>query len=489
MRRFVVAMCVLAAVAAPAASEPARLTFLHFNDLYEMMPTADGGGIAELKTVVAAERARAPGALVTLGGDLLSPSLASGLTQGAHMVDLMAALGVDVAVLGNHEFDFGGDVLRRRIAESPFPWLAANVFDADGTPFGEAVAVVVREVSGLRVGFLGVLTEHTPTSSAGGRDARFIPAVEAAKAAAAELTGKVDVVVALTHLGFDDDRRLAREARGAIHLILGGHDHDPLATYEGGTLIVKAGYDGHFLAVVDLEVDGATVRPAAWRFVATRGAAPDPAVAARIKGWEDKVGAELDRPLATVGGGLDSRNARVAETTFGAVMADALKAALGADAALLNGGGLRAGRVYADGHRLTLGDLRREMPFNNAGVLLEVTGTQLLAALENGVSRLPQPSGRFPQVSGVTFRYDLGQPAGRRVVDAAVGGKPLDPGATYRLATIDFLAGGGDDYVMLAGAKRLLDEEGAVLMVTLVADWLARRGAVTTPEPRARPAP
>ncbi len=471
--------------AGAALAETVRLTFVHVNDVYEITPTQDGGGLAELKTAVDSERAKSPNLIYSLGGDLLSPSLMSGSTKGAHMISLMAGTGLDVAVLGNHEFDFGADNLRERLAESPFPWLASNVLDPDGSPVGTAVASWWREVGGVKVAFLGVLTEATGQLSSGAQGVQFTPARDTAVRLATELKRQgADVVVALTHLNLDDDRELARTSKD-IDLILGGHDHDAFAVREGGALILKAGHDAQFLAIANLEVergDGkTTVRPADWRLVSTRGVVPDAKLAVEVARWQQTLDADLGRRLTTVHGVLDSTQpgVRTAETTMGNLVADSLRAALGADVALINGGGLRANRRYADGQALTLGDLRREMPFNNVALLLDVSGAELLTALENGVSQAPQAAGRFPQASGLTLRYDPSKPAGQRVVSVTVAGRPLDTAARYRLATSDFLADGGDGYTVLKTAPRLINAEAATLLVTLVADRLAANGDVT----------
>ena len=161
--------------AGPAAAAPGSvtLTFLHFNDVYRHGPSGDFGGLAHLATLMARERAAASGPVFqTFGGDILSPSITSSVTQGAHMIDLLNALGTQVAVLGNHEFDFGSDIAAARIQQSRFPWLGANVLGADGQPFGGTIALTTIEADGIRVGFVGVLTTDTarldpmPTASA-----------------------------------------------------------------------------------------------------------------------------------------------------------------------------------------------------------------------------------------------------------------------------------------------------------------------------------
>ncbi|MEE8272215.1 MAG: metallophosphoesterase, partial [Alphaproteobacteria bacterium] len=132
---FLAVPFVAAGVSVPmtVAAEPTNLTFLHINDVYEFAPVRGQGGFAQLMTLLREERAEADNSLTTVGGDYLSPSLLSGLDQGANMIAMFNAVGVDYVSLGNHEFDFGPDVAMQRMADSNFPWIATNVLDADGS--------------------------------------------------------------------------------------------------------------------------------------------------------------------------------------------------------------------------------------------------------------------------------------------------------------------------------------------------------------------
>lgn len=486
-RALAAALAALLLAAGPAAADEARVTFLHFNDVYEFMPSGDSGGLAGIKAVADGERAAHPGAILTFGGDLLSPSVASSLTQGAHMIDLLNRIGPAAAVLGNHEFDFGADVLRARMAESRFPWLVTNVSEPDGSPFAGAPRLMMLDSNGVRIGLFGLLTVESASLSAGGGDAGFLPETEAAGAAVKALRDQgAEMVVALTHLDVTQDVALARAVKG-IDLILGGHDHHAVTIEEGDTLIVKAGHDGVWLAAVDMAVerDGnrTRVRPAGWRLLPTRGAAGDSelgAVAARIASQLD---AAMDVPLASLAAPLDTRqeSVRGAESSFGDLVADALRDALRADVALMNGGGLRGNRLYSAGSTLTRADILREMPFGNTVMLLELPGADLLAALEHGLSKAPALSGRFPQVSGIAFSYDAGLPVGHRVTGASLGGKPIDPARRYRLATTDYLADGGDGYAMLKTGRVLIDRSAAPLLATVVMEHIQRLGKVAAP--------
>ncbi|MGQ9371083.1 bifunctional metallophosphatase/5'-nucleotidase [Azospirillum sp. ST 5-10] len=490
LRPFVAAVAVAAALAAGAAqAQNGTLTFLHVNDVDEIAPVKGRGGLAPLMTLLRQERQRNPDAITTLGGDFLSPSLLSGITHGSHMVELLGAVGTDVAVFGNHEFDFGPQVTRERLGESAFPWLGANVLDGDGTPFATAAATWTRTVGDVKVGAFGVLTPETVTLSSPGDAVTFAPVIDTARDAVKALRADgANVVVALTHQTIAEDRALAQQVPG-IDLILGGHDHEPMTVYQGGTLIMKSGAEAHYLGVIDLDVRTRTtdkgpvtaVAPTRWSMLTTAGVAPDPELAAAVKVHTDRLDAAMGTVIGRTASDLDSRNSavRTGEAAIGNLFADALRQAMKADVAVTNGGGIRGNTTYAAGSDLTRKDIFAELPFGNVGVLVEMKGADLLAALEGGVSKVEEAAGRFPQVSGVRFVYDPKAEPGHRIVEASVGGAPLDPAATYRVATNDFMYKGGDGYTAFARGKALVDPTSGVLFATMVMDHVAAQGTVS----------
>jgi 5'-nucleotidase/UDP-sugar diphosphatase len=161
---------------------------------------------------------------------------------------------------------------------------------------------------------------------------------------------------------------------------------------------------------------------------------------------------------------------------MGNLVADGMRAAVGADIAITNGGGIRADKVYAPGTEITRRDILSELPFGNVNIVIELTGAEVLAALENGFSRVEDINGRFPQVSGLTVEADLTREPGDRVTSVMVGGEPLDMDATYTVSTNDFMARGGDGYTMFADAPRVLREEDAKLMANDVMVYVRELG-------------
>jgi 5'-nucleotidase/UDP-sugar diphosphatase len=173
----------LATCTGVAFGQHATLTLLTVNDVYEISPVQGKGGLAELMTLLRAERATATHHLTTVNGDFLSPSLMSALFKGAQMVALFNALSVDVVGFGNHEFDLGPEVTQQRMAESRFVWLGTNVLGPDGQPFGGALATMIRQVGELTVGLFGLLTPDTAHLSSPGPTVTLAPVVPTAQVA------------------------------------------------------------------------------------------------------------------------------------------------------------------------------------------------------------------------------------------------------------------------------------------------------------------
>jgi 2',3'-cyclic-nucleotide 2'-phosphodiesterase (5'-nucleotidase family) len=219
-----------------------------------------------------------------------------------------------------------------------------------------------------------------------------------------------------------------------------------------------------------------------FRIVDTATVTPDPEVAAVVAKLEADLAREMDQPLAKLAVELDSRNiaVRTGEAAIGNLIADAMRAKSGADAAVTNGGGIRGGRVYPAGSTITRRDVLAELPFGNRVVTIEIRGRDLRSALENGFSRLADAAGRFPQVSGMTIRFDPRLPPGKRIQSIKIGGKPLDRNRLYRIATNDFLARGSDGYDTFGRARSLLPADDSPLLANEVMSYLRKLGTVQT---------
>ncbi len=477
-----VLLCAAADAGAQAAAERGvRITLLQVNDVYQISPVDRGarGGLARVAALRKRIQAESPHTLLVLAGDTISPSVASNIFRGRQMIAVWNAAGLDLAVLGNHEFDFGDAALLELIRESHFTWLAANVVDRKThKPFGGLKPYVLREIGGVKIGFLGLLTPETAHSSKPGAEVEFLDPAKTAARLVPEMRARgAAVIVAITHLNMPEDKQVARAA--AIDLILGGHEHSVLQSLAGRTPIFKMGSDARNLGRIELNLSPqGKLESLDWEVIpVTSGLPEDPETAAVVAEYEKKLASELDLPVGRTRVELDARQqtSRSRETNLGSFVADTYRAATRADVALINGGSIRSNTTYGPGP-LTKRDILSILPFENPIVTVEVSGAVLRAALEHGVSSIGQESepGFFPQVSGLRFAYDARRRAGSRVTAVTVNGQPLEERKTYRLATSTFLLDGGDGYTMFRNARVLIKpEEGpvepAVVMAALAA--------------------
>ncbi|MEO3471006.1 5'-nucleotidase C-terminal domain-containing protein [Roseomonas sp. CAU 1739] len=502
-----------AALAAPTlrtalAQAAHRLRLVHVNDFHsrhEPVVRATGaacrtndpclGGSARLAGAIGAAKAEAAaagrGVVAVDAGDEFMGSLFYTQHRGAAELAVMKAWGCEAMTLGNHEFDNGAENLARFIAGADFPILAANI-DTRAEP---ALAGRTRPWwdttrGGARIAFIGVTTPETPLLSSPGRNLRFTDPAEAAARAIAEIraTGPATIVL-LSHLGYDVDRRMAAQVAG-LDVIVGGHTHTLLANEpdadgpfpvlvdgpDRAVRIVQTGAYGRFLGMLDLDVatDG--------RIAAFGGAcAPigadfpeDARVAAMVAEFARPLAETRRRPVGTLPEAMGNVECRRGECLLGNLVAEAILArAPGAEIAITNGGGLRAG---LPGGQVTYGDVLTTLPFGNTVATMGLRGADVLAALESGLSQGAGTAGRFPQVAGIRFAWDPTAPPGNRVRAAEVaqgsGFVALDPGRVYRVATNDFMRRGGDGYGMFR--ERALDPyDGGVLVEEAVAEVIA----------------
>lgn len=489
VRKFMFGLMGGAAIAAaattPLQAETVNLTIFAVGDIYNFEGDGDYGGFARLNAVAKAERANNPNTLYLFDGDMLSPSLLSGFDKGQNTIDLTNLVPFDLAVPGNHEFDFGPENFIEKMNGSKYPWAAINITNADGSPVPGLGGVMIKEIEGLKIALIPVAQDTTPEVANSG-DLKFLPTVKTAVAAAkAARDDGADLVIGVVQTDQSNDRQLI--ASHAFDVIVSGDDHSYATSYDGITAYVETSIDGRFLSPVDLAVtigEKRGKRSISWvpnfRFIDTANVTPDPESQVMVDAFKAKLDASLNVEIGATTGPLDTRRnvVRGEESAMADVIADAMRKATKADIAITNGGGIRADRTYDAGTVLTRRDILTELPFGNVTVLTEVTGQQVLDALENGFSQVEKGSGRFPQVSGMTVVYDKTAPAGSRVASVMVGGKALDVNATYKVATNDYMLGGGDGYGALAGGRVLINAGNGNLMANDVIDYIISMGGV-----------
>lgn len=475
----------LAALTGPALAETVKITLLGVGDVYNFEEEDGRGGFARLNAVAKAERAANPNTLYLFNGDMLSPSLISGFDKGQNTIDFTNLVPFDLAVPGNHEFDFGPENFFEKMKASKYPWAAVNLVNGDGSAIEGLGGVLVKEVAGLKIALVPVAQDTSPEVSSTG-SLKFLPTVDTGIAAAKKAREDgADLVVGVVQTDMVNDR--AMMASHAFDVILSGDDHTYATAYDGVTAYVETSVDGQFLNPIDLEVtvgeeDGK--RTISWtptfRFIDTATVTPDPEATALADSLRAKMDETLGVEIATLEAPLDSRRnvVRTEEATMGNLIADALRVQTGADIGLMNSGGIRGDRTYDAGVKLTRRDILTELPFGNTTVVTELPGSQVLLALENGVSQIEKGAGRFPQVSGMTMTVDVSAPAGSRVSEVMVGGAPLEMDKVYKVAINDYILGGGDGYAALGGGRIVTEGATSSLVANDVMAYVEKMGSV-----------
>lgn len=432
-----------------ANGEQTEIRILHINDFHGFAeaykPFGSGemlGGVSYLASKINTLRKEKPSLLLS-AGDMIQGNNWANLSQGESVIELMNIMRFDVMVVGNHEFDFGQDTLKKRISEAKFPVLGANVEGMNALkPY------VIRQLQGIRVAIIGLVTEDTPVSTHPRNviGLRFLSAADTVERYVKELRNSADVIVVLTHIGHHADRALAEKVKG-IDVIVGGHSHTKITSpvIIGNTAIVQAWEHGKALGVLDItlkdgkiiKVDGRLeeIKPEAGK-----GDADVNSVADKYK---QKVDVLLNERIGKTDADLDGENVRKKETNLGNMIADIMRHVSGADVTIINGGGIRTSIKSGE---VKFKDVYSVLPFDNYVVAIKLTGRQIKEALEHGVSATEEGAGRFPQVSGIRFSYNPLSPAGSRVKDISIAGKSIDFSKEYAVATNDFLAAGGDGY-------------------------------------------
>ncbi|MDT0121306.1 5'-nucleotidase C-terminal domain-containing protein [Paenibacillus sp. RRE4] len=437
-----------------------HITILHTNDMHaRAVEQSPAMGFAKVAGIVDKYRNENPNTLLLDAGDAVHGTTFATLVRGESIVQVMNEIGYQAMVPGNHEFNYGSERLMELAKMMKFPMLSANVKKKDGTRIFEPY--LIQEVDGVKIGIIALTTPETmyKTNPKNVEGLQITDPSAEAKVLVNEIRSKVDVVVVLGHLGqdvssTDTSFKVVKEVPG-IDVFIDGHSHTVLKNglvSDHGTLIASAGEYTNYVGVIDLWVDGGKVSKKTATLIDETGAKdikPNENVAALVSSIQKEQEPILKEEVANTAVLLDGKReqVRAGETNLGDLLADAIRDVSKADIALTNGGGIRSS---IEKGIVTKGDVITVLPFGNQVVTLDVKGSDVLAALENGVGSYPEPSGGFPQVSGITFKIDAAAAKGSRVHSVMVGDKALDPAATYTLATNDFTAVGGDEYTMFA---------------------------------------
>ena len=433
--------------------------FLHYSDIENAHDDPDR--IGRIAGLIGDLRGGEAEAFVCGTGDNVAPGVLPLVTRGEQALDLFEAISPTVSTFGNHDFDYGPDRLRELVDRSPQEWISANVYDGDGR-FADVSPWTIRSAGEATVGFVGVTDPTTPNANPEAGTLRFTDPIAETRQAVAALNDRgVDTVVVLSHLGRGDER-LATACD--VDLVLGGHVHTERVERVGGAILTRPGSGGDCVLEVDLaSADGEVIRhPVAEAPVS------EP-LAAR---YRDRL---AETGLGTVVGRADEPIRRSeteafrGESRVGNFVADAYRWAaereLGTDppvVSLQNSGGIRTGPALSGA--VTVADLVSLVPFEEPVVVLDLSGADLLETFREAADTtgFGEADWWHAHVSGAHLVYDHGDD---ELIEAHVGGEPVDPEARYRLATSEFLLYTDEEFPTLTDRERLrtLDVQYEVL--------------------------
>ena len=519
MNRYVLlASASMLAMGVTAARADYVLDILHINDLHSRIQSvskynstcaaedeSEGkcfGGIARVKAKIderrAALAAENANVLVLDAGDQFQGSLFYTTYKGDAAVEFLNMIKPDAMAVGNHEFDDGPETLARFIDKAEFPVISANT-SAYFEPLlkDKLPGYVIVEKGGEKIGIVSVVAADTKELSSPGDKVDFNAEIGILKSAIPEIESYgVNKIVALTHVGLEMDKQIAAAVSG-IDVIVGGHSHTLLANGDDGAAgpypvwvenpdgikvpIVQAGSYSKYLGEVSVNFNDDGVVTAAYGepHLLDAGVTPDAAITARVAELAAPIEELKKKPVgdavAAIDGDRDS--CRLGECSMGNLVADAMLDRVkgqGVTIAVQNGGGLRAS---IDGGQITMGEVLEVLPFQNALSTFELKGSDVVAALESGVSQVEEIKGRFPQVAGLRFAWDeTVEPLKGRIKQVQVmkDGEwaDIDPEATYKLVSNDFMRGGGDGYAVFKDNGMNAYDYGPGLE-QVVADYIA----------------
>jgi len=460
-----------------AASRFPVITILHTNDFHMyLLGTTDSknqpvGGSARIYTIVEQERSYNPErTLLVDAGDAIGGGPPIGaFFYGKDVVEVYNAMGYNYATFGNHEFDWGKDLLAERVSEAKYTYVCSNVIDTKTNSSYMSKPYDIKSLGFVNLGIFGLDNPQLPVlvNPKGIEGLEVLDPVKTASNVVSTLSGSANYIILLSHLGYTGtdyytgeigDKELASQVSG-INLIIGGHSHTVLdkPTKVNNTYIVQTGNYGLNLGEVKLyfETTANSVKLTKfdYKLVPIDSKVQENAsIVSIIKPYNDEITKKMSEVIGEALVDMNGKRAdvRSKETNLGDYIADWMKEIAGADIAITNGGGIRDSMPKGP---ITIGTVYTVLPFDNYLNLLELKGSDVIAGLENGFSQVESGAGRFPQISGIRVKVNLKNPPGKRVVEATLAdGTPLDPNKVYKVVTNDFMTAGGDGYTAFTNA-------------------------------------
>jgi 5'-nucleotidase len=464
MKKILILLFVIFLSSSVYGGEKVKIIIFHTNDIHgHIFPYDDKnisenkiGGFQYLSALLKEERKTNPGRVLFLdGGDFAQGTIWSNLDYGISMVEMMNALKYDCSVVGNHEFDWGMDKLENMLKSSSFSVVSSNVVSKeDGNFIEDTKPYILKEIDGVRVGIIGISSVDTGIVNFEVRSSYDFLSPEDILSEYIGLLKKlhkVDLVILISHEGYEMDRELAMKVPG-IDIIIGGHTNTVLKepVVIGNTIIVQAGnylvYTGKLEIEFDRELKKITEYRGELIKLDNTVLKPDPEINILLEKYKNKYEAIACEVIGKTS--VDLISYKREESNIGNLVADIIRTYGHSQIGIINSGAIRENIPSGN---ITFEKIYSVFPFNDDIIAMDLTGKDILEIMSNNFTG----KHGILQISGIKVKYDFSKPEGERLREITIDGKPLSPEGIYRVATIDYLLHGGNDFYTFKNAKNV----------------------------------
>lgn len=476
----------------PWVEKPEYLTILHTNDVHGRLEAFQYkedkeyvGGMAERAALIKHIERSNKNVLTMDAGDFAQGSLFFNVFNGIPDAEYMSDAGYDVGTLGNHEFDKGLNSLKDIIRQIKYPIVVSNLsFPTDIELQAKVKPFIIKNCNGLKVAIIGLITENL-YQEALIDNVTLYDAEKTAQSLVEKLNSKSDFIIVLSHMGYENDIKLAKSVPG-IDVIVGGHSHTLLKQPEtinvqgNKVLIVQTGEFGTNLGRLDLKIKSKKIEDYFYELMpVNQDIAPDQNIKSEISSLSREIGKFTGEILGkfTVPINIEGEKIRYKLLNSGSLVTEAIKNKFNkVDVVLQNSGGIRPSKILGPGY-ITRADIMNLFPFENTIVLLDLKGTDLHSVLETSSSLLPEENGGFLQSLGLEYKVNLNQAPFSRVSDIFVNGEPIESDKYYRLAVNNYMFGGGNGYSQFKNALNVKNTD--VLIQDVIINYIKKNSPLT----------
>lgn len=468
----------ISSIASPviALEEPSNIRIIYISNMPNVNGDNEMPSLAKVATFIEEERAKNPNLIFLHGGDSLAPSILSSLDRGAHIIDLLNSLNPDLMSISKREFSYGEDVLIIRSQEAVFPFVSNNLRElTTGDPYPYFDPSLMIDVNGVKVGIISS-TSAAAVTRYSAKNTLFLDMMDSTKQTAAKLRAQgADIIISMY-----DDKKEGLEALiedGHVDILFETSFYQENANIPFNPRFLHHDLRTGYISRLDIQFDPNSeekVKVISFERVDISNTVEKPETKDLINSYIEPLSLLLDMELGHFDTSFNySRDTvRTGEDAFANFIVDVMRDYTKTDIALLNGGAIRGAKTFTAGENITRRDIQSALPFRNTVTSIDVTGQEILNAIEHGVGCMEISSGCGTQLSNMRVVFDSSKPLGERIIEATIGGDPVILDKTYSLTTTNYIARGGDGFILFKDKLNKTDKPNNTLLWEMVSNYI-----------------